>query len=77
MLTSQSAISVTLLILAAAIVLTISLAIRLSDLSRKLSNYDMEISRTEGEEQKLWIRRKRRFLLSMLPFYGLFHKRRS
>lgn len=77
MQTSQSAITVMLLIMAVAILLTISLAIRLSELSRKLSNYDMEISRTEGEERKLWIRRKRRFLLSLLPFYGLFHKRRS
>lgn len=35
---------------------------------REMQFLNMEISRNKGEEKKIWIKQRRRLLLSMIPF---------
>ena len=43
---------------------------RLVDIQRELKYINMEIKRCDDGERKIWIRRRRRLLLSLLPFVG-------
>ena len=42
---------------------------------RTLSQINMEISRTDREERQHWKRRKKRLLLSLIPFSDCFRKK--
>ncbi len=53
-----------------ALVLLVGLAFRLSDFSHELKYLNCEIERTDGEERKYWIRRRRQLWLSLIPFVG-------
>lgn len=49
-------------------VLLVGLALQISDFSKELKYINCEIERTDGEEQKYWIRQRRRLWLSLIPF---------
>lgn len=51
------------------IILAVRLLLWLQWFHRELRYLDKEIARTEGEEKKVWISRKKRLWLSILPFY--------
>ena len=57
-------------IVAAAILIPLLtvLAVRLQEFKRELKYLNNEIGRTTGYEQAYYIRKKRRLLLSLLPF---------
>ncbi len=60
-----------LLILFAALIvmcIVIKLAIWMNSFQRELRYLNNEIRRTEGEERLMWISRKRRLWLSIIPF---------
>ena len=48
--------------------LLFGLASFLNDFSHKLKYLNSEIMRTEGSEQRYWIRQRRRLWLSLIPF---------
>lgn len=45
-----------------------AVAILVTDFSRELRYLNIEIGRTEGEEQEYYLRQRRRLWLSLLPF---------
>ena len=51
-----------------AILLLVSLAKFINEFTHELRYLNCEIGRTEGDERKYYIRRKRRLWLSILPF---------
>lgn len=48
--------------------LLVKLAMWMQDFSQELKYLNNEIRRTDGDEQRYWISRKRRLWLSILPF---------
>ena len=48
--------------------LIVKLAMWLNDFSGELKYLNSEIGRTDGSEQRYWIRQKRRLWLSIIPF---------
>ena len=54
------------------IVIAVALAINLADyitfFRKELRHLNQEIGRTSGREQRYWKKRKRRLLLSLIPF---------
>lgn len=50
---------------------------RLSDMPRQLRYLNMEIERSVGYERRRWKQRKRKYLISLIPFYWLFTKNRD
>jgi len=62
----------------AAIVIIIAVALAVEYIagivymSRELWHINREIERTDGEELKFWRKRKRRLLLSLIPFASFF-----
>lgn len=42
---------------------------------RTLRHIDMEISRTDGEERRYWRHKRKRLLLSLIPFSKWFRRR--
>jgi hypothetical protein len=42
---------------------------------RTLSHINMELSRTDGEERRYWKHKRKRLLLSLIPFSKWFRKR--
>ena len=71
-LMQEPALLVTIIILGIALLLMmiVNAAIRLKEFCRELDYLNREIVRTAGEEQAQWKRRKRRLLLSLIPFVG-------
>lgn len=53
------------------------LARRLSRFVLRLRYLNMEIKRTQGWERRQWKQKKRRMLLSLIPFYSLFSRERD
>lgn len=51
-----------------AILILVALAKFFNDFTHELRYLNCEINRTEGEERRYYIRRKRRLWLSILPF---------
>lgn len=52
------------------IFLVVNVAMWLQGFCKELEYLNREIARTSGEEQAHWKRRKRRLLLSLIPFVG-------
>lgn len=48
--------------------LLVKLAMWMQDFSQELKYLNNEIRRTDGDERRFWISRKRRLWLSILPF---------
>lgn len=48
--------------------LLVGFAFQISDFKQELKYLNCEIERTDGEEQKYWIRRRRKLWLSLIPF---------
>ena len=49
-------------------VLLIAAVIATMDFQKELKHLNLEIGRTSGREQRYWQRRKKRLLLSLIPF---------
>ena len=49
-------------------VLLIAAVIATVDFQKELKHLNLEIGRTSGREQRYWQRRKKRLLLSLIPF---------
>lgn len=50
------------------VILFVNLCMFANDFSRELKYVNGEIDRTEGAEQRYWIRKRRRLWLSLIPF---------
>ena len=50
------------------VILFVNLCMFANDFSRELKYVNGEINRTEGAEQRCWIRKRRRLWLSLIPF---------
>ena len=48
--------------------LLVGFAFQIRDFKQELKYLNCEIERTDGEEQKYWIRRRRKLWLSLIPF---------
>ena len=48
--------------------LMLSFAMFVNDFSQELKYLNNEIDRTQGNERKYWLRRRRRLWLSIIPF---------
>ncbi len=48
--------------------LLVGFAFQIRDFKQELKYLNCEIERTEGEEQKYWIRQRRKLWLSLIPF---------
>lgn len=57
-----------LFILFVVTLLLVWIARLIKDFSQELHYLDMEIDRTEGEEQQYWLGERRRLWLSLIPF---------
>lgn len=62
------------LVIVSALIITITLSSVLIEFFRKLRYINDEINRTVGREQKHWRKKKKRLLLSLIPFLKYFMK---
>lgn len=49
-------------------VLLLMVVLGVMDFQKELKHLNLEIGRTSGREQRYWRRRKKRLLLSLIPF---------
>lgn len=61
-------IMIAAIVLIFAIIFIVRFAMMISDFQTELKYINGEIRRTSGREQKHWKKKKRRLLLSLLPF---------
>lgn len=72
-----TAVLLVIILGALAIGLLEALVRKLADLVGYLRYLNMEIKRSEGWERRRWKQKKQKLLLSLIPFYSLFKKKKE
>lgn len=68
---NESAFTTFILFVGCAIFAVLIIGVLISflyDFSRELKILNMEIKRTDGKERRYWLRKRRRLLISLIPF---------